>query len=492
MSATQRGSRKLRTGDFDYFLLNPIPCRVKVLDGSPANVLLAQLDRYPNWPPLKTMCPSFSPTYPPKPLEPFSLQELRTIYTTGENATLEWLGDAMIGAAVHLCVHRFTRDPDSRLLRTPEVTAYMSSEAFLAHIALLYGLHLHDFRPRQYCNIGVMPSMVRMCDVFESYVGAGALRWGFEPTLRWLDALFRPWVAHLSTTETIAPKVTKTLRKDYEDWINKDPAGLISPLKPIVVENASETEITLASTSLVGRRRLLLEGLPTWPVIAISAVVLPRDYPPSLPSFRLAHVEPLSHAMTDVFCRVHFGEEIGCNMGYRMVGERLYQLVLTKVAIARLSSATPAELDEARMECMNPQLRARLALVLGLHNQIRVLCRTEDESKATSVVCCDALYALAAVFYLHLGWDVFVTWFEELLSPWVIAAGNETLRIDPAAESRRQTRLAQQQASIVSQGERRAKAIRRNRYSNIVPKQRQHLHSSSATVPRRGGLLVPV
>ncbi|KAJ7603318.1 hypothetical protein FB45DRAFT_1071673 [Roridomyces roridus] len=479
---------KLRAGDFDYFLLNSIPSRVKVPTGSSANVLLAQLDGYANWPPLKTMCSSFPPTYPPMPLEPFSLSELRTIYTTGENAILEWLGDAMIAAAVYLCVHRLTKDPDSRALRSEGVTGYMLSAPFLAHIALLYGLQLNDHLPH-HCHINVMPSMVRMSDIFEAYVGAGALRWGYEPTLRWLDTLFAPWAAHLSTTETIVAKVTNTVRREYKDWINKDPEGSISPLNPLVVENVSDTEITLASASLPDRRRLLLNGLPTWPTVDLSTVVPPRDYPPLLPPFHSAHVPVLSDAMTDILCRVHFGEETGCNTGYRLVGERLYRLVLTKVAVARLSSATPAELDEARLECANPQLRARLALSLGLHNQVRTLRRDGDESKESSVVCCHALYALASVIYLHLGWDVFVSWFEELLSPWIIAAGDETLRVDPAAESHRQNRLKQQQATqkppklstgSVSQGGKAAKATPRDRYVTLIPKQ------TRARVPHPG------
>ncbi|KAJ7621137.1 hypothetical protein FB45DRAFT_928476 [Roridomyces roridus] len=410
------------------------------------------------------MSPWFPPTYPPMPLEPFCLSELRTIYTTGENAILEWLGDAMIAAAVYLCVHRLTKDPDSRALRSQEVTGYMLSAPFLSHIALLY-------------DMNVMPSMVRMSDVFEAYVGAGAVRWGYESTLRWLDILFTPWAAHLSATETIAAKVTSTVRRGYEDWINKDPEGSISPLNPLVVEKSSDTEIALASAILPDRRRLLLNGLPTWPTVDLSTVVLPLDYPPSLPPFRLEHVSVLSDAMTDIFCRVHFGEETGCNTGYRLVGERLYQLVLTKVAVTRLSSDTPAELDEARLECSNPQLRARLALSLGLHEQVRTLRRDGDESKESSVVCCHALYALASVIYLHLGCHVLVTLFEDLLSPWVVAAGTETLRVDPSAENRRQNRLKQQQATLklstgsVSQGKTADKAITWDRYVTLIPKQ---------------------
>jgi hypothetical protein len=88
---------------------------------SPPTVLqqLQQLDHHPNWRPIQIPIPVFPIVYPPDPLGHLKVAPLRIALTSGVNAALEWLGDALINTAAALAMYRATNDPDHRALRAP-------------------------------------------------------------------------------------------------------------------------------------------------------------------------------------------------------------------------------------------------------------------------------------------------------------------------------------------------------------------------------------
>jgi dsRNA-specific ribonuclease len=54
------------------------------------------------------------------------------------------------------------------------ILAALVGRNFLAHLAVLYKLHTHEYLPAG----GETPSMERMCDVFEAFVAAVAVDFG--------------------------------------------------------------------------------------------------------------------------------------------------------------------------------------------------------------------------------------------------------------------------------------------------------------------------
>ncbi|KAJ6531717.1 hypothetical protein B0H19DRAFT_1241949 [Mycena capillaripes] len=488
-----RRLRILLRSDHNYFLRYPIPNRIKVSPDSSPEALLQQLDGLSNWPALKNPYPEFPKTdYPPKRPCELPLDLLCAAYS--KNGALEWLGDAIIGAAALLCIYRFSRDPDYRALRTPNIIAALVGRPFLGHLALLYGLQLHDYiLPSD----GSMPSMERMCDIFESYVGAAVDIWGFLKTIQWLDDLFAPWMSDMCTSNTmINPgKISKSARIKYVAWQYTMAEAEVEELEPLQIERRQilsygQGEFVLPVASIEDAKALLVNALPKWTKLDLSAVLLPEIYPPPLPVFDSIHLEPLTDAMTDIFCRIHFGDHIQCQNGYRIVGQRLYRLAASKLAINNLPSATAAELDDARCECTNPALIARLGLVLNLHRHVRLLRRVKENAPQASVANCeDSFYALLGVMHLQLGWDSLIEWLDKLLSPWIVAAGNGTFRVSPLTQKKRDNRLerynkgmlkaeiaSKPPCEVISDVLDTANAGPQQRYSTTVPKQRRKRH----------------
>ncbi|KAJ7119039.1 hypothetical protein C8R44DRAFT_878554 [Mycena epipterygia] len=515
----------------NHFLRHPIPGRIRVPPDSEPKDLLQQLDSLPNWEALKVEYPVFL-NYPPNlpridddpgtdPRPVFTIGEnaavewlddelLRTVFTTGENAALEWLGDAVIGAAQALCIHRSTSAYHSQALRDCAIVDILISKGFLAHLALLYGLQLYDYLTPEAAGHR-MPSMERTSDIFESYVGAAAVHFGFVKTIEWVERLFSPWVAKLCGTGDIrSAKPRKSARARYDAWKHKVPGASAMQLDPLVVEfpTGATNQVALPVASNQDVRTLLATALPRWTDdVDLSAIPLPVSYPPPPPAVNAAYLQPLTDAMTDILCRIYFGADVGCNDNYSVVGQRLYWLAVTKLALDRLPTATPAELNDVRLECTSEELMSRLALVLNLHRHLRVLRRVDEDAPwVDRSQCNEAFCSLVAVIYLHVDWDVLLQWLDALLTPWLLAAANGTLRVSLAAEHQRQFRLKQQlqnqlQNQLLEMGtlgtnpetEHRdvvtaTHSTARERYSPVVPKSRRAGKKIRSRVRGRPGL----
>ncbi|KAJ7700052.1 hypothetical protein B0H17DRAFT_276428 [Mycena rosella] len=347
----------------DRFLRHPIPSRIRVAPNSEPQILMQQLDNVDGWKPLKVAYPTFPEDYPPKPLL-LDFDTLRTVFTTGENAAFEWLGDAMIGAAQALCIHRSTVTSDSKPLRSETITGTLVTEPFLAHLALLYGLQLHDYCART--GTGSIPSMERTCDVFESYVGAAALHCGVVDTLAWLEILFSPWVLKFCATDEMLPPtmLSRAVRLKLDAWTRKAPGAAVVELEPLRIETrefaaGAGNLVALPLASSEDARALLGNALPTWPHVDLSTVQLPDNYPPPPPALSTAHLQQLTDAMTDVFCQIYFGAHVGSNQRYSIVGKRIYWLAVTKLSMEKLPTATPAELDVRVVNHRNSSISPR-------------------------------------------------------------------------------------------------------------------------------------
>ncbi|KAJ6519975.1 hypothetical protein C8R45DRAFT_953444 [Mycena sanguinolenta] len=228
-----------------------------------------------------------------------------TAFTTGENAVLEWLGDALISAAVVTSVSRRAIDCD--LLENRNAAGYLCSERFLAHLSLLYGMQLHD-----YCDgcRNAMPGMSRMCDIFESLVGAAASDVDPETalvrTMRWLERVFDPWVAALCTPADLSlPQRTPSgPRRMYASHIRKfgdDPVAFM-PAPKSIPDLGSEAplgpdERQAWVVSLLGPR-------PSWRDLDVSGVTLGADYPPAPPSLVGVNTDMVTTVFTDVLYRI--------------------------------------------------------------------------------------------------------------------------------------------------------------------------------------------
>jgi hypothetical protein len=169
--------------------------------------------------------------------------------------------------------------------------------------------------------------------------------------LRWLETIFSPWAAELASSETIViSSQSSRIRRKYEAWTKKAPTVPAAQLVPLDVQYeplpaAPGRALALPVASADEARLLLANALPHWSQLDLSAIPLPEDYPPRVPVFQDEHLQPLTDAMTDVFCRLCFGDPVRCNTGYRLVGRHLYRLGLTQRAFQLLPTATPSELD---------------------------------------------------------------------------------------------------------------------------------------------------
>ncbi|KAJ7724086.1 hypothetical protein DFH07DRAFT_971352 [Mycena maculata] len=100
-----------------------------------------------------------------------------------------------------------------------------------------------------------------------------------------------------SETPSSAGARRNNFNKKYDVWKRKHPQASVIDLESIRFEVRS-----------------LLNGSTN--VVDLSAVCISENYPPVLPVFDEAQRDTLTDAMTDIFCRIHFGANTGCNSGY--------------------------------------------------------------------------------------------------------------------------------------------------------------------------------
>ncbi|KAJ7768543.1 hypothetical protein B0H16DRAFT_1520163 [Mycena metata] len=411
------------------------------LDAAPSlKRRLQQFDALPYWEALEVTCPVFSNNYPPA-LLPLPTAILPTVFAQGKNNDLEWLGDQLVACAVALTIHRIAQDPECRALRSAPIFRTLVSGRFLAHIGVMYGLHLKTANP-------TTPSMKGVGDLFEAYVGALAQHSGFQTALEWLDRILSAWVETFCADEKmVAAKnltLSKSIKSRYLSWKRRAAGAPPVPLQPLILPPGAGTKgFRLCAPPDEDCRQLLAAGLPGWDTIDLAAVPLPERYPPIPPPFDAPDLPSLADALTDPLCRLEF-LDVEANSAYRIIGEQVFLLALTALAIDKLPTATPAELEESRIECANPALVARLGAILNLHRHFRML-RLDEGDLAAPRITTDhlegAFHTLLGVMHLRLGWDALFEWLERMLGPWVLAAGYGTLRASDAAEKKRRLRL---------------------------------------------------
>ncbi|KAJ7496862.1 hypothetical protein FB451DRAFT_1386213 [Mycena latifolia] len=197
-------------------LRHPIRARMRLPLDSPPEILLAQLDQpIGPWPALD-LHPVFPSGYPPPLILPHEEEVanlLSLAFTTRKNARLEWLGDALVAAAIALSARRHL--PDCNTPSPPMIIETLGNKMQLAHLGLLYGLQLHEVDPAHSGNRA--PGKERMCDLFEAVVAAVALHSGFAYALEWLVALFDPWVVQYCATRESG--TYSALQRKYEGTI---------------------------------------------------------------------------------------------------------------------------------------------------------------------------------------------------------------------------------------------------------------------------------
>jgi hypothetical protein len=141
---------------------------------------------------------------------------------------------------------------------------------------------------------------------------------------------------------------------------------------------------------------------------------------------------------------------------------------------------------------MEADLLARLGLLLRLDRYLRVLRpATADSADVYPRECADVFYALVAVIYLEYGWwdatlrmpfhsnllgcAELLQWLDKLFSPWIIAAGDGTLRESVAAEKTRQSRALDEVLGRKLRQELRGKSSARKQYATTVPSRKRRV-----------------
>ncbi|KAJ7685483.1 hypothetical protein DFH06DRAFT_44391 [Mycena polygramma] len=256
---------------------------------------------------------------------------------------LEWLGDAMIEAAMFCCVY------DSNARACAPVNTHFVKQLvdpkLLAHLALLYGVQLHDFIPSG-SNRTSIPSVARVCDSFEAVVGANVVEFDFEGTLQWLGPLLDPWVQLFPGPPTGSAFVSSDARTKYHKTIRAFDGVPVAPPRPATLEADSFTSIGSVLPQLSAHDILFQLGTrgPAWPDVDATGVTFPLGYPPAPP--RLAEVDSVGLAaeMTDIGYHLEFGSDFTPNTGYHDLGLRLCKLAVTILTYKKFYSATPAEM----------------------------------------------------------------------------------------------------------------------------------------------------
>ncbi|KAJ7641451.1 hypothetical protein FB45DRAFT_1053957 [Roridomyces roridus] len=409
-------------------------------------VLMKQLDDVPEWHPIPVNYPpQFPDNYPPE-FPTLDTDALYRVYNRRKNKVLDWLGDAAIEAAIYLAMY-----PTLSACAQP-ITASMgnlcnalASKSFLSHLPLLYGLQLQlpDAR-RADKERSPFPNMKRMGDLFEGVVGVSLQRCGYSMTLRWLHSLFQPWVAHAHQRED-TPFVSAVDKDLYQKRMRTLAGAPVAPrderlisLDCLVVEAPLRIALHKGSISAA-------IGENSWEKLDITRLGLSGDYPHPPP---LEALDPviLTAALTDTSYYLHFGEDVKFNEGYRSVGQHLLHLAATVLTVRLAPGSTSAQLDEIRISCTCFPVFALVGLMLNVHRHLRTVREAADStcwiSPAESAA---AFCSLAGVTYLQVGWDGFLSWVSDILSPWILAAAAEKFLGDKGAQSRRAHRLKAQE-----------------------------------------------
>lgn len=151
----------------------------------------------------------------------------------------------------------------------------------------------------------------------------------------------------------------------------------------------------------VGAWRTALSARALWKDVDASPVQFDEFYPPLPPPFTNGQL--LTDALTDAFCCVYSERAVVGNQRYRWVGELLLKMASSYIAYKQLPCATPAELDDIRLECIDDSLLARFGLITGLDIHLRMLRPVGDENRATAASPCAAAFCafVAAVHLQH-------------------------------------------------------------------------------------------
>nr|GAT57008.1 predicted protein [Mycena chlorophos] len=363
------------------------------ITSTPAEIL-QQLDSAQGWASLQIPIPDFDQDYPPA-FPQIGSEICRKAFTPAEHSVLEWLGDVVIEFALTECAS--TSEPDLPPKRVSSTTAITSlaeilqdvvkdhvTNNFLGHLALLYGVQLHE---RNHIHASVLPAMKTVSDAFEALVGAVAMD-------------------------------SAALLTRYES------SGGGSVLRRFGFNSST------IPTSIAPAHELFTCALPGYQDRDLSRVILPPNYPPPLAN----DTTILESAISDGF----FVDK------QEFVGKTAYKLLITCLAIEQFPFASAAELDvcsaffkaififllvkDIRWGCFDCTLLARLALLCGLHRYLRPFVPNAREERwlFPPKQMQGALCALAGSQYTSGGWEQFVATFRPLVIPWIVAVHTGT------------------------------------------------------------------
>ncbi|KAJ7357088.1 hypothetical protein DFH08DRAFT_850995 [Mycena albidolilacea] len=346
------------------------------------------------------------------------------------NGRLEWLGDAVVGAAIVLSTSRLLSKPNHSMHQG--ILKALGARSHLAHLALLYDLQLHDLHPELQSG---SPGIEKMCKLFETFVAAVAVDLGIPYALRWLQDLVDPWVVeYIAVHHASIPG--RDMRR-YQALVRENPE--LARVSADIGMNASA--IAAFGPGSASRRRLACwrVALNSQSSIDASKVHFDDAYPPRPPEFTCDDGQLLSNATTTICGGFwDFGDAAPGNDGHQWVGRNLIKLAITHICFKKLHSNPASELDGVRIECMDSALMNCFALMFQLDVHVRRWHPKGNASSAlTASQCAAGFCALIAATYLRHGWDALMQWLDPLLSPWILAAGAGDFRASRAAESRR-------------------------------------------------------
>nr|GAT52429.1 predicted protein [Mycena chlorophos] len=422
------------------FLQSPIEERRRAPTTSTPAEILQQLDNEPGWASLEIPIPDFDSDYPPK-FPQIGSEICRKAFVPVERSVLEWLGDAVVEFALIECASTSRPDlppkrvsPRAMITESTEIlqdiVADHVTNNFLGHLALLYGIQLHE---RNHIHALVLPVMKTVSDVFEALIGAVAMDSGVPTAVKWLHTLFQPWV--LGTIEHRKSSAARHGRP------TSAPPDIPIPIAPA--------------------HELFTCALPGYQDRDLSRVILPPSYPPPL----VDDAGTLESAILDGF----FIDK------QEFVGKTAYKLLITSLAIEQFPFASAAELDDIRWGCFDRMLLARLALLCGLHHRLRPFVPNAREERwlfpPTQIQ--GALCALAGSQYSSGGWERLVATFRPLITPWIAAVHMGTYDC-PAVLAQRNERRRHEEESC---------KLKRARVEEYVKTRCSHTPKQKTTSP---------
>ncbi|KAJ7650098.1 hypothetical protein FB45DRAFT_9501 [Roridomyces roridus] len=468
-------------------LRDPIPERDLVpLDSTP-EILMKQLDDLPytRWRKIPVdYPPKFPNNYPPE-FPALDGDSLYKAYMRSEYKVLDWLGDAVIEAVLSLAMYP-TLSACTQPIAPPmsELCSSLASNIFLCHLTLLYGLQLHD--PRTARGRPTFPK--RMGDIFEAIVGVCLQRRGYSVTLGWLQSLFDPWVSRAREQREGTPFVCGVDQSLYEHRMRVLTDVPLAPRDDRLLSLDCLVVDGTLRTALRGGDISAAIGDNCWEKLDVSRVHLSEEYP-RLPPLEAVDPVFLTAALTDSTYYLHFGEDVAFNEGFRSLGQHFLHLAATVLVVRLSPRSSSSERDEIRAACTCRPLFALLGLTLNVHRHLRTVRGAADDTCWIAIgESAAAFCALAGVTYLHAGWDDFLGWANDMLSPWILAAAAEQFLGDKGAQSRRMHRLiaeaaaAEKKAAVAEE-----KKQKREKHAALMLKQAQYRKSPSDARRRYAG-----